>query len=101
MPSGVCLASDGQPHQQGKSRGAGGTPVELTSKVPLGLALPAAAITGLLTVLQRVAVAPGGLGAAVAPMGICVSKVPLPRLRHDSWAQMREERRGLQGTGLL
>lgn len=28
----------------------------------------------------------------MAPMGICVSKVPLPRLRHDSWAQMREKR---------
>lgn len=61
--------------------------------MPLGFALPAEAITGVLTVLQRVAVAPRGLGAGVAPVGICVSKVPLPRLRHDSWAQMRGERR--------
>lgn len=55
----------------------------------------------LLTVLQRVAVALVGLGAAVAPVGICISKVPLPRLHSYSWAPMRKQRGDLQGTGLL
>lgn len=50
-------------------------------------------IMELLTVLQRVAVALVGLGAAVAPVGICISKVPLPRLHPYSWAQMRKQRR--------
>lgn len=36
-----------------QSQGARGTSVELMSKVPLGLARPAVAITGLLTVLRR------------------------------------------------
>lgn len=101
MPSGVCLASDGQPYQQGRELRNQRTSVELIPKVPLGLALPTVAIMGLLTLLQREAVALIGLGGAVAPMGICVSKVPLLRLHHDSWAQTREERRGLQGMGLL
>lgn len=67
----------------------------------LGLALPTVVIVELLTVLQRVAVALVGLGAAVAPVGICISKVPLPRLHPYSWAPMRKQRGDLQGTGLL
>lgn len=88
---------------RGRSCGARGTSVELISKVPLrlGLALPTVIIVEPLTVLQRVAVAFVGLGAAVAPVGISVSKVPLSRLHAYSWAQMRKWRGGLQGTGRL
>lgn len=84
-PLGVCLASDWQPHQPGEQR---------RGEVPLGPALPRVPLE-LWPVFQREWQWPCRAWSCCGlRWHLCFQKCLWPRLRGDSWVQIREEKEG-------